>query len=207
MMFTGGGMMLGGAGIDIAGAGGVPFTFGGSLALEVPGTAAIAIGAGVLVWGTMNIQSGLQTLTHAMSMSSSTSGGGGGPAAPSSGGSGSQAGSGQGGGTQPVGSGGVGSSIPKIDKAKLPPEAQQTMDLAKKGGPFPYQQDGTPFKNLPDKTTGAKPLPVQSDPNYYHEYTVATPGAPNRGVQRIVTGNNGEAYYTNDHYTTFWEIK
>jgi guanyl-specific ribonuclease Sa len=38
---------------------------------------------------------------------------------------------------------------------------------------------------------------------YYHEYTVPTPGAPNRGARRVIRGNKGETYYTNDHYQSF----
>jgi ribonuclease T1 len=41
---------------------------------------------------------------------------------------------------------------------------------------------------------------------YYHEYTVATPGARNRGARRIIAGRQGERYYTNDHYRTFRRI-
>jgi len=29
----------------------------------------------------------------------------------------------------------------------------------------------------------------------------------NRGPERIVTGSDGRAYYTSDHYTTFTEMK
>jgi ribonuclease T1 len=42
---------------------------------------------------------------------------------------------------------------------------------------------------------------------YYREYTVKTPGSPDRGARRIVGGSNGEFYYTDDHYNTFKLIK
>lgn len=29
----------------------------------------------------------------------------------------------------------------------------------------------------------------------------------NRGAERLVTGSDGKAYYTSDHYTTFTEVK
>ena len=78
----------------------------------------------------------------------------------------------------------------------LPPEAADTADLIAQGGPFPYPQDGTVFGNreglLPDCETG-----------YYHEYTVETPGSPDRGARRIVTGGDGEHFYTADHYASF----
>ena len=79
----------------------------------------------------------------------------------------------------------------------LPAEAHDTLDLIEQGGPFPYPQDGTVFQNregiLPAQPTG-----------YYHEYTVETPGSPDRGARRIVTGEQqDEDYYTADHYESF----
>ncbi|WP_020671180.1 ribonuclease domain-containing protein [Amycolatopsis nigrescens] len=79
----------------------------------------------------------------------------------------------------------------------LPKEATDTYNLIKQGGPFPYpEKDGTVFSNregiLPSCASG-----------YYHEYTVPTPGSPDRGARRIVTGNGGEFFYTPDHYESF----
>jgi ribonuclease T1 len=69
--------------------------------------------------------------------------------------------------------------------------------LIKSGGPFPYpKNDGVVFTNR------QRILPACAA-SYYHEYTVPTPGAPNRGARRIVTGNGGEYFYTPDHYVTF----
>ena len=46
-------------------------------------------------------------------------------------------------------------------------------------------------------------LPQQSA-GYYHEYTVDTPGSPDRGARRIITGQQtDEDYYTSDHYESF----
>ena len=46
---------------------------------------------------------------------------------------------------------------------------------------------------------------------YYHEFTVKTPKARNRGARRIISGGNpqtsGEYYYTKDHYQTFQRIR
>ncbi|HEU4353648.1 MAG TPA: ribonuclease domain-containing protein [Burkholderiales bacterium] len=82
---------------------------------------------------------------------------------------------------------------------KLPPEARQTVALIKAGGPFPYQRDGSVFHNreglLPKRSRG-----------YYREYTVQTPGAKDRGARRIVAGQDGEYYYTDDHYRSFRRI-
>jgi ribonuclease T1 len=41
---------------------------------------------------------------------------------------------------------------------------------------------------------------------YYREYTVVTPGSPDRGARRIVAGAGGEIYYTDDHYDSFREV-
>ncbi|WP_256640175.1 ribonuclease domain-containing protein [Streptomyces murinus] len=88
-------------------------------------------------------------------------------------------------------------SVGSICHSTLPPQADDTLDLIAKGGPYPYSQDGTVFSNREGV------LPSQSS-GYYHEYTVVTPGAPTRGTRRIVTGERSqEDYYTSDHYQTF----
>jgi len=78
----------------------------------------------------------------------------------------------------------------------IDPQLQATLDLIERGGPFPHRQDGTVFQNregnLPAKPRG-----------YYREYTVPTPGAKNRGARRVVVGEGGEKWYTEDHYRTF----
>jgi guanyl-specific ribonuclease Sa len=80
----------------------------------------------------------------------------------------------------------------------LPAEAQATVRLIARGGPFPYRQDGSVFGNhegrLPKRPRG-----------YYHEYTVPTPGAGDRGARRIVTGGEPalEYHYSADHYRSF----
>ena len=84
--------------------------------------------------------------------------------------------------------------------SSLPPQAATTVALIKKGGPFPYpHNDGVVFGNnehlLPREASG-----------YYHEYTVPTPGASNRGTRRIITGKAGEYYYTGDHYEHFQRV-
>jgi len=88
----------------------------------------------------------------------------------------------------------------EVSVAQLPKEARATLTLIKKGGPFPYQRDGITFGNF------EKRLPVKKR-GYYREYTVATPGASNRGARRIIAGTGGEYYYTDDHYQTFRRIR
>jgi ribonuclease T1 len=86
-----------------------------------------------------------------------------------------------------------------IALGELPPEARKTLDLIRKGGPFPYARDGMVFGNreglLPRAPRGS-----------YREYTVKTPGRRDRGARRIVKSDNSEFYYTADHYRSFRRI-
>lgn len=94
----------------------------------------------------------------------------------------------------------VESGLPWIGVEDLPPEAADTLALIDRGGPFPYDEDGAVFGNreriLPDQPTA-----------YYHEYTVDTPGSSDRGARRIVTGSDGQLYWTDDHYQSFERIR
>ena len=87
-----------------------------------------------------------------------------------------------------------------VSVAQLPAEAQATLVLIRKGGPFPYDRDGIVFGNF------EKRLPVR-ERGYYREYTVPTPGSKGRGARRIVGGSGGELYYTDDHYQSFRRIR
>ncbi len=88
----------------------------------------------------------------------------------------------------------------EVALADLPPEAHTTLRLIDQGGPFPYRRDGVVFGNYERR------LPMRPR-GYYHEYTVPTPGARDRGARRIIAGNDGERYYTDDHYRTFRRIR
>ncbi|MEV7809926.1 ribonuclease domain-containing protein [Streptomyces flaveolus] len=83
-----------------------------------------------------------------------------------------------------------------VQESRLPAEARRTLALIDRGGPFPYAKDGTVFGNFEGR------LPKHRR-GYYHEYTVPTPGSHDRGARRIVTGQGGEFYYTDDHYESF----
>lgn len=95
-------------------------------------------------------------------------------------------------------------SMQTIALAELPKEAQATLIAIKQGGPFAYDKDGVVFGNYESR------LPRQKR-GYYHEYTVKTPRARNRGACRIIAGGepatSGEYYYTDDHYESFKQIK
>ncbi|MQS00453.1 guanyl-specific ribonuclease Sa [Streptomyces sp. OF1] len=86
--------------------------------------------------------------------------------------------------------------MPLLTPGELPAEARETLRLIEADGPFPYAKDGSVFGNYERR------LPLQAR-GYYREYTVPTPGARNRGARRIVTGDEGERYYTSDHYESF----
>jgi ribonuclease T1 len=86
--------------------------------------------------------------------------------------------------------------------AFLPPEAIATLERIERGGPFPYERDGTVFQNRERR------LPAQPR-GYYREYTVPTPGSRDRGARRIVSGGDPPEvfYYTDDHYRSFREVE
>jgi ribonuclease T1 len=107
----------------------------------------------------------------------------------------------------------------EIRVAELPHEARETLQLIRRGGPYPHERDGITFGNY-EKLLPAAPR------GHYREYTVMTPGVRHRGARRIVVGcerqrqaspppgplrlvhcrDGGEFYYTADHYRTFRRI-
>lgn len=89
--------------------------------------------------------------------------------------------------------------LPTIAFAQLPPEAQETIRLIDRGGPFLYSRDGITFNNREGL------LPREPD-SYYHEYTVVTPGSADRGARRVVAGRDGALYYSDDHYASFKRV-
>ncbi|WP_020660949.1 ribonuclease domain-containing protein [Amycolatopsis benzoatilytica] len=92
---------------------------------------------------------------------------------------------------------GSGAGLAVKPLSSLPSQAADTWKLIQKGGPYPYpRNDDVVFQNRENV------LPAQKN-GYYHEYTVKTPGSPDRGARRLVTGAAKELYYTGDHYATF----
>ncbi len=90
-----------------------------------------------------------------------------------------------------------------VSLSQLPPQGRGTYALIMRGGPFPYDKDGSMFGNrerlLPKHPRG-----------HYREYTVKTPGSRDRGARRIVCGGPAitpeVCYYTADHYSSFRKI-
>lgn len=94
----------------------------------------------------------------------------------------------------------------------VPPKAREVLNYIRTFGGFGPEgyKGGDTFNNV-DKNTGKPLLPTKDSKGNnitYKEYDVNTqqPGA-NRGPERIVIGSNGDAYYTNDHYKTFKQMR
>ena len=88
------------------------------------------------------------------------------------------------------------SGLPTIAASELPREGRETLRLIHRGGPFPYDRDGITFQNR------ERILPAQPR-GYYAEYTVPSPGESDRGARRLVAGDDGDVYFTDDHYRSF----
>lgn len=74
-----------------------------------------------------------------------------------------------------------------------------TLARIERGEKLRFSHDGIVFQNrerrLPKKPSG-----------YYHEYVHPTESIGGPGPQRIVTGKEGEIFYTHDHYETFLRL-
>ena len=91
-----------------------------------------------------------------------------------------------------------------VPLARLSAEAQFVHRAIHAGGPFVSSKDGSVFGNR-ERALPAEPR------GYYREYTVATPGARDRGARRIVCGGRiavapAACFYTGDHYASFKRI-
>lgn len=93
---------------------------------------------------------------------------------------------------------------------QCPKAAEDTLGHIDQKGTAPAGfKGGGKFEN--DGRGGGQVLPSvdpQGNPINYREWDVNSyvPGV-NRGLQRLVTGSDGSAYYTNDHYNTFTRIR
>ena len=71
-----------------------------------------------------------------------------------------------------------------------------TLERIERGKRLRFSHDGIVFENrekrLPRKPSG-----------YYREFIHPTAGQSGPGGQRLVIGQEGEVYYTPDHYRTF----
>jgi ribonuclease T1 len=63
-----------------------------------------------------------------------------------------------------------------------------------------HRNDGGVFRNR------ERLLPTRPD-GYYREYVIRTPGMTHAGPQRLIKGDQGEIFYTSDHYASFQRIR
>jgi len=82
----------------------------------------------------------------------------------------------------------------------IPDDLPETLDRIAKGLSAPYRNDAAVFNNR----EGLLPLRA---PGYYREYVHPTAGVGGAGPRRVVIGQNGEIYYTSDHYRSFIKVK
>ena len=75
-----------------------------------------------------------------------------------------------------------------------------TLKRIARGERLRFPNDGSVFQNR-ERRLPAKP------PGYYHEFVQPTPGVGGPGAQRLVLGQEGEVYYTPDHYRSFRRIQ
>jgi guanyl-specific ribonuclease Sa len=74
-----------------------------------------------------------------------------------------------------------------------------TLERIAAGRRLRFPNDGTTFQNRENR------LP-RRPPGYYREWVVPTPKEPGPGPQRLITGEEGEVWYTSDHYRSFRRI-
>jgi guanyl-specific ribonuclease Sa len=79
-------------------------------------------------------------------------------------------------------------------------DLQATLARIDSGQRLSFRHDGAVFHNRENL------LPAQSD-GYYREWVHPTPGTDSPGARRVVTGADGEAYYTANHYGSFRKIR
>ena len=85
-------------------------------------------------------------------------------------------------------------------------DVRPTLSRIARGESYPHKKDGAIWENRPSKRTGEILLPIKPE-GYYTEYVVLSDMMIHVGPQRIVTGKDGEAYYSPDHYETFIKIR
>ncbi|MDI2112205.1 ribonuclease domain-containing protein [Commensalibacter nepenthis] len=98
---------------------------------------------------------------------------------------------------------------PSQNTVEIPQKAKDTLNrVDEKGSPFAGYKGGRTYNNNPKP--GEQKLPEQ-DANgntiSYKEWDTDLYVKGNRNADRVVTGSDGSAYYTNTHYRTFQKIR
>jgi guanyl-specific ribonuclease Sa len=109
---------------------------------------------------------------------------------------------------------GGGAAVLELPPIHLPPGVPLKVEavlryIDENGEAPPGYVGGRVFTN--DGRGGEEVLPrvdLDGDPIEYHEWDVNRRNPrKNRGTERLVTGTDGSAYYTDDHYQTFKVIR
>ena len=95
---------------------------------------------------------------------------------------------------------------PSVANNAIPPKVFKVLDFIKKNGvAMDGYVGGRNFQNR-ERHLGIKD--ASGKKIQYQEWDVnPKKQGKNRGTERIITGSDGKAWYTNDHYQTFVEIK
>jgi guanyl-specific ribonuclease Sa len=99
------------------------------------------------------------------------------------------------------------SAVPQL--SSVPQNVYDVLDIIDRTGEAPDgYRGGTQFMN--DGRGGGQVLPREDAtgrPITYREWDVNPYTGANRGSERLVTGSDGSAWYTDDHYDTFVRIR
>ena len=101
---------------------------------------------------------------------------------------------------------GTAAAADETSNARIPQKVYDVLKYIRAHNePMPGYVGGRIFSNreelLPREDNNGKPV-------LYHEWDVnPKKEGQNRGTERIITGSDGRAWYTNDHYRSFRQIK
>ncbi|WP_166445814.1 DNRLRE domain-containing protein [Enterocloster lavalensis] len=93
--------------------------------------------------------------------------------------------------------------------SKIPQKAKEALDKIDKD-PDSYLEDyngNYPFRDQPNKAKGETKIPNPNVATYTEWDINPYKYGQNRGTERIVTGSDGSAWYTPDHYKTWYQIR
>ena len=95
---------------------------------------------------------------------------------------------------------------PNVANNAIPPKVFKVLDYIKKNG---VAMDGyVGGRNFQNRERNLDIKDASGRKIQYQEWDVnPKKQGKNRGTERIITGSDGKAWYTNDHYQTFVEIK
>ena len=105
--------------------------------------------------------------------------------------------------------GSAATAAPRVETPNIPAFVLSIVDIVRRtSAPPPGYRGGTRFYN--DGRDGEPTLPATTPAGRsitYREWDVHPwVRGVNRGAERLVTGSDGSAYYTADHYRTFTRI-